>query len=335
MLHDKVLQLLKEQKAPLSGAYISRCFGVSRAAIWKAIEHLRQAGYIISSAPNRGYQLEFSPDLLSLGELAGALEGRTIGSHLLCLDTVDSTNSEAKRQALAGAPEGLAIFANQQTGGRGRRGRSFLSPAGKGLYCSVLLRPNASLSELSWLTAWTAVAVCNAVERVCGIRPDIKWTNDLLLEDRKVCGILTELGLEGETAQLQYVVVGIGINLSQDEADFGPELAPLAISLQQAAGRVPRRAVLAGALLAALDEMYAGFPTQKETYLARYRAACRTTGREVRLIRASGAETVWAESIDSNFALVVRHPDGRREAVTAGEVSVRSAPCAKESAESS
>ena len=323
MLRDDVLALLRQQEgAPLSGEAVSRALGVSRAAVWKAMETLRREGYLISSAPRKGYWLERSPDRLSAGELARP--GRQVGREIVCLETVDSTNNELKRRAVGEAPDGLVVVAEGQTGGRGRRGRSFASPAGKGLYLSALLRPSCTLEQLPALTAWSAVAVCGAVEALCGVRPGIKWPNDVILEGRKLCGILTELELEAESGALRYVVVGIGLNLSQTEADFGPEVAPLAISLAQALGRAPRRAEVAAAVLDALDGMYAAFPEQREDWLARYRAGCLTLGRQVRLLRPGRAEeTAFAEGIDDDFALVVRRPDGRRESVSSGEVSVR------------
>ena len=322
MLQDQVLTELKGAQGPVSGEKMSQTLGVSRAAVWKAIEALRRQGYVIDSAPNRGYQLQSSPDWLSPGELAQALAGRRLGRELICLETVDSTNNEIKRRAAAGGREGLTVLSDCQTGGRGRLGRAFVSPAGKGLYCSVLLRPTCPLEELLCLTAWTAVAVCNAVEAVCQVRPAIKWTNDVILQGRKLCGILTELGVEGESGQVDYVVVGVGVNLSQTEEDFGPQVAPVAISLAQALGSPPRRSEMAASLISALDDMYAAFPAQKEGWLARYRAGCLTTGRAVRILRRGGEEEAFAESIDENFALVVRHPDGRRETLSSGEVSV-------------
>ena len=237
MLREEVLALLKaRQGAPLSGEAMSQMLGVSRAAVWKAMEALRQEGYVISSAPRRGYALEDSPDRLSPGELMDP--NRQVGKALVCLDTVDSTNNEVKRRAVDAVPDGLAVVAAQQTGGRGRRGRTFVSPPG-GLYLSALLRPQCPLEQVSALTAWSAVAVCDAIQQVCGVRPGVKWPNDVILEGRKLCGILTELELEAETAALRYVVVGIGVNLSQTEADFGPEVAPVAISLAQALGTAP------------------------------------------------------------------------------------------------
>lgn len=320
MLRDEVLSLLKGG-AELSGEAMSRTLGVSRAAVWKAIEALRQEGYVIASAPRRGYRLEASPDRLSAGELSAP--GRRVGREVVCLGTVDSTNNEIKRRAVDAVPDGLAVLAEEQTGGRGRRGRSFVSPAGKGLYLSVLLKPDCTLEQVSALTAWTAVAVCDGVEALCGVRPGIKWPNDVILDGRKLCGILTELELEAETAALRYVVVGLGLNVSQTGADFGPEVAPVAVSLAQALGTAPRRADAAAAILDALDRMYADFPARWETWLDRYRADCLTLGRTVKLLRAGGAEEAFAEAVDESFALVVRYPDGRREAVSSGEVSVR------------
>ena len=235
---------------------------------------------------------------------------------------MDSTNTEVKRRAAAGAAEGLAVLAEGQTAGRGRRGRSFQSLSGKGLYLSVLLRPAVSLAELSQLTAWTAVAVCRGIQSCCGAEPQIKWTNDILLNGKKLCGVLTELELEAESAAPSHVVVGLGVNVSQTAADFGPELADIATSLELEGFSV-RRAELAGQILAALDDLYAAFPAGKADYLSDYRARCATTGREVLLLRGDAQVPAFAEAVDDDFGLVVRCPDGRRETVTSGEVSVR------------
>lgn len=324
MTRESVLAMLREHEGQCcSGEAMSRRLGLSRAAVWKAVEALRKDGYAIVSVPNRGYRLDGSPDRLSTGELSGALKGCVVGSQLICLRSVDSTNNYAKQKADEGAPHGTVVLADQQTGGRGRQGKSFASPAGSGLYLSALLRPDLPPMEVINLTAWTAVAVCDAVEAVIGERPDIKWTNDLILRGKKLCGILTEMGLEAESGQLQYVVAGIGINVSQKEADWGEELSPIAISLEQALGRPVRRAELAAAVIRCLDRMMADFPAKKDAYLARYRAGCVTLGHEVRLIEKGAERIAFAEDIDDDFALVVRHEDGSRETVTAGDVSVR------------
>ena len=324
MNKQAILALLGRNRGTyLSGEAMSRELGVSRAAVWKAIESLRQEGYEISSAPNRGYRLESAPDKLSAGVVAGLLAPDIlVGREVVVLDTVDSTNNEIKRRA-ASSPEGLAVLAVEQTGGRGRRGRSFQSLPGKGMYLSALLKPRLPLDQVTQLTAWVAVAVCDGVEEACGLRPGIKWTNDLILNGKKLCGILTELELEGETGDLGYLVPGIGVNVSQTAEDFGPELAEVATSLERETGNAVSIARLAACVLTALDRMYHSFPQEKERYLRQYRADCVTLGRPVRLIRPNGAEDAFALDVDDDFALRVRYPDGREAAVSSGEVSVR------------
>lgn len=324
MSREKVLSLLLEQgEKPLSGEAMSRELGVSRAAVWKAIEALRQEGYEITSAPNRGYRLESAPDRVREGELSGPLAGCHIGSTLVCLDTIDSTNTECKRRAMSGAPDGMAVLAEEQTGGRGRLGRSFQSPKGCGLYLSVLLRPQLSPAEVVDFTAWVAVAVCDGIEAACGIRPQIKWTNDIVLNGKKLVGILTELGLESETNSLQYLVTGIGINVNHRPEDFGEDIREMATSLAQELGRPVRRSVLAAEIIKAMDRMYASFPHNKQEYLDKYRADCLTTGCQVQLITPVSRQEAFALEIDDEFRLVVELPDGTRKALSTGEVSVR------------
>ncbi len=323
MTQEKVLEMLKAAGgAYCSGAMLSRELGVSRTAVWKAVTRLKEEGYVIDSAPNRGYRLEQSPDRLSQGELAGALTGCTVGSSLICLDSVDSTNNYAKRLANEGAPHGTVVLSEVQLEGRGRMGNSFSSPAGKGLYLSAILRPQLEPAQAVNLTAWTAVAVCTAVEQAVGVRPGIKWTNDIILQNRKLCGILTEMGLEAESGRLQFVVVGIGLNVSQTEEDFGEQLRQKAISLQQA-GYTLRRAELAAAIIRALDTLAGDFPGEKQRYLEQYRRDCLTAGQPVRLLQNGTQREAFALRIDDQFALVVRLPDGTEQTVTSGEVSVR------------
>ena len=324
MSRESVLSLLLEQQGTyISGEEMSRKLGVSRAAIWKTMTALRQDGYHIASASNRGYCLEESPDRLREGELTGPLAGCEIGSTLLCLETIDSTNTEAKRRALDGAPHGLVILSEEQTGGRGRAGRSFHSPRDCGLYCSVLFRPTLPPAEVMNFTAWVAVAVCDGIEQCCGIRPQIKWTNDLILGNKKLCGILTELGFEGETHSLDYLIAGIGINVNHNVEDFSTDIQDMATSLSLSLGRPVRRTELAICLIRALNDMYAQFPTEKERYLKQYRADCITVGKNIQLITPTTRREAVAISIDDEFRLVVEHADGSREAISTGEVSVR------------
>ncbi len=324
MSREKVLALLRERQGEYcSGEAMSRQLGISRAGVWKAIEGLRQEGYTISSAPNRGYRLEEGPDLLRAGELSGALSGCLVGRKLLCLETVDSTNTECKRRAMAGEAEGLVVVADEQTGGRGRLGRSFQSPKGQGLYLSALLRPRLEPGQVADFTAWVAVAVCDGIEAACGVRPRIKWTNDIILGGKKLVGILTELGLESESNALEYLIPGIGVNVNQAPEDFSPEIRDMATSLAQELGRPVRRSDLAVQIILALDRMYAGFPENKAEYLEKYRADCLTPGNQVQLITPVSRQEAYAVAVDDDFRLVVELPDGTRKALSAGEVSVR------------
>lgn len=246
---------------------------------------------------------------------------RVVGRKVVCLSRVDSTNDECKRRAVGEWQNGLAVCADEQTRGRGRRGREFQSLANRGLYLSVLLRPRATPDEVSSITAWTAVAVCRALEKAAGVRADIKWPNDILLEGKKLCGMLTELGT-GKDGTLDYVIIGIGINVSQSEADFGPELASIATSLALRGISLGRRE-LASALLDELDALYRDFPKESEAYLEEYRRRCVTLGREVTVLRGSNSTRARAMDIDSGFGLLIELPDKSRQIVTSGEVSVR------------
>ena len=324
MSKEEILALLKRSEGYLSGAEMSRQLGISRAAVWKAIDALRQEGYQIDSATNRGYCLRVSPDRLSEGEVRPYLTGRRIGRELRVFDTIDSTNSYLKREAANGLPDGTAALADCQTGGRGRLGRSFRSAPGAGVYLSVLLRPQVPPEEAVNLTAYVAVAVCDGIEAAAGVRPQIKWTNDLVLGGRKICGILTEMGIEGESGALQYLVTGIGVNANQRAEDWPEELREIAGSIREATGQPVARGRLAACLLNALDEMYERWQAgDRARYLERYRADCLTVGRAVRILTAGREERGLALAVDDRFGLVVRLEDGTERTVTSGEVSVR------------
>lgn len=253
---------------------------------------------------------------------AGRGKNGIIGSRLDCFASIDSTNAYLKRIAADGAPDGTVAVAAEQTAGRGRRGRSFQSAADKGVYLSVLLRPGLRAEELMPLTGLCAAAMCDAVEHVCAVRPQIKWTNDLVLSGRKLCGILTELGME--SGALSYVIIGIGINVSQRAEDFAGEVADIATSLERELGAPVSKNALAAAMIDALDTLYqALLRGETADYLACYRRDCVTIGKEVRLLWQDAHEKVQAMDVDDAFGLVVRRADGTVETIRTGEVSVR------------
>ncbi len=326
MSKEKVFALLSAQgEGYLSGEALSERLGISRAAVWKAVDALRRDGYTIEARTGLGYRLGSSPDVLSEREVRRYLGSvATVGRTLHCMELVDSTNSFLKRAAAEGAADGTVAIAEEQSAGRGRRGRSFESPAGRGVYLSALLRPQLSPERLMPLTALGAVAGCNAIERACGVRPQIKWTNDLVLNGKKLSGTLTELSLEGETGALDYAIIGIGINCNHTREDFPGELREIATSLFLETGKRVQRAALAAALIEELDALSAALVRgDTADYLAAYRRDCLTIGREVQLLWQDTREHVTALDVDEQFGLVVRREDGRIETIRTGEVSVR------------
>lgn len=241
---------------------------------------------------------------------------------LLCFDVLDSTNDTLKALARQGAPEGTTVLADMQTGGHGRRGRSFHSPAGMGIYLSLLLRPQCLPGELMHLTCAVAVAMADAVEAAAGFRPGIKWTNDLVFGKRKLGGILTELGLTPQGG-LDYAILGIGINCCQSARDFPPELRDIAGSLSLVTGQPVDRAQVAASMLSALSAINDQLLTGREEMLCRYRRDCVTLGKDISLLRADTIRHGHALDVDDAGALVVRYEDSTLEHVSSGEVSVR------------
>lgn len=239
---------------------------------------------------------------------------------IFCFDTIDSTNTHCKALALQGAPHGTVVIAGHQTGGRGRMGRTFQSPAGLGVYLSVILRPQCTPGELMHLTCAAGVAMCNAVSHAAGFRPGIKWTNDLVIQKRKLGGILTELVT---TPQGLAAVVGIGINCNQEISDFSPDIQSFAGSLAMVTGQKTAPATLAAAMITALKDMDNILLTEKAAIMEQYRKDCITVGQEVSLVRGQTHRRGYAYGIDENGALLVRWPDGQEEAVSSGEISVR------------
>lgn len=321
MSKEKVYELLHASPEPyVSGEELSRRLGVSRAAVWKAIESLRRDGYVIEARSGLGYRLTSSPDALVEREIRRRLS--VACPDLRCLEEIDSTNSYLKREALSGAPHGTVAVANSQTAGRGRMTRSFQSPPGKGVYLSILLRPHLPPPDLMGVTGMAAVAVCNALEQVAGVRPGIKWTNDLVLSGRKICGILTEMALETESGLTQYLVIGAGVNVRHTPEDFGPEVSRMATSLAQEGCSVSRSA-LAAAMIEELFRLSDALGGDTAPWVDAYRRRCVNLGKPVRLMWTGRQVRGEALDIDEQFGLVVRLEDGSQTTVRTGEVSVR------------
>ena len=257
MSRQTMLALLRAHPEEyVSGEQVSEQLGLSRAAVWKAVDSLRRKGYDIEAQAGLGYRLVSAPDAVTEEELRAFLPAAWAERDLHCFEEIDSTNTYLKKLAMTGAGHGTVAVADCQTAGRGRMDRLFQSPKGKGIYLSVLLRPQLPPQKLLPVTALCGVGVCRAVERVCGLQLQLKWPNDPVINGRKLCGVLTEMALEGETGRLQYLVLGVGLNVAQTAADFTPDVAAMATSVNEAAGRTVSRAALTAAMLEEIDALY-------------------------------------------------------------------------------
>ena len=324
MDREQVTALLVRAGGYLSGEEMSRALGVTRAAVWKEMDTLRRAGWPIESSTRKGYRLSGPPPALSAAYLSAQLPPDSLFAGKIQVEScVDSTNTRLKGMAAAGAPTGSVLIAEEQTGGRGTHGRSFQSPRGEGLYLSVLLRPRLTrLEDLLTLTGWVGVAARDGVERASGAPVRIKWLNDLYLNGRKLCGILTELSFLGESGEPDYVVAGMGVNMSQTADTFRAQgLGDIATSLALEGFPVePNR--LAVCLLTALDQLVRDFPEKRADYLERYRAHCLTLGRRVTFETADGPRAGTAAAIDGCFALQVKQDGGGCYTVSSGTVTM-------------
>lgn len=321
MIKDEVLKALKERNGYLSGQELCDRFSVSRTAVWKAVSKLKEEGYEIDSVPNRGYCLLQSPDAMTESEIGSCLETKVMGQKLVCFADTDSTNIQAKLQAEKGAPHGTLVCSDQQTKGRGRRGRAWDSPPGEAIYMSLLLRPNIRPEHASMLTLVMGMAVAEAVNQLLGEeRAGIKWPNDLVIEGRKAAGILTEMSAEMDC--IHYVVIGIGINVNTRKF---PEELSQAISLRQVTGHSFRRAELIALCMKFFEDYYTRFEQTEDLSLLidDYNRLLVNQGQQVRVLEPNHEYTGLALGINKEGELLVRCEDGHLEEIYAGEVSVR------------
>lgn len=307
---------------PVSGAELARELGVTRAAVWARIQELRWLGYDIAASPHEGYVLRDAPDVLHPDDLASRLGATAVvGRQIQVFRSTTSTNDVVDKLARDGVAEGVVVFAESQTTGRGRLGRRWVSPPGKGLWFSVLLRPPFRPQEATRLTVAAATATARAVRAKLNVAPEVKWPNDLLVRGRKLAGVLTEMNAEVD--RIHHVVLGIGLNVNQTARDFPAELQPLATSLRLETGRPVQRADLVVAILRELDRDYAricagGF----EAVADEWEALCTTLGRQVTIHVGQRQIQGRAEALDAEGALLVRTDYGRLERVTGGDVTL-------------
>ena len=319
---EKLLALLEDSKGTFfSGEEIARTLQVSRAAVWKAVNALREDGYTIDAATNKGYRLSPDSDILSPQGIRRFLKPEYRDLDLTVLPTAPSTNALVREKANQGRPEGCVIVACEQTDGRGRYGRQFFSPVDSGVYLSLLLRPTAySPQQATCLTAAAAAAMCQAIEAVTGQQPGIKWVNDIFLHGKKVCGILTEAAVGLETGALDYMVLGAGVNLYPPVKGFPEEIQPIAGSvLERSCPEAKNR--LVGEFLNRFWDFYTH--PECRTYLEDYRSRSLAIGQNVTVLSAGRAVSAYAYGIDDDFRLLVRYENGDTEALSYGEIRIQ------------
>lgn len=315
-----ILQILRNAQEYVSGQELCERLGVSRTAVWKTIKKLKEEGYGIEAVQNKGYRIFSYPDVVTESEIASRLDTKWAGRTVLHFDKTDSTNDQAKREAERGAAHGTLVVADTQSAGKGRRGRSWSSPAGTGIFMSLILKPELRPEYASMLTLVTALSAAEAIEETTGLAPMIKWPNDLVVNKKKVIGILTEMSTEME--QIHYIVIGIGINVNMET--LPPELSETATSLKIEAGRKFSRANLIEAFLGYFEENYEKFEETCDLSLLadEYNRRLINRGKTVKVLDPAGEYTAKALGANEKGGLLIER-EGRMEVITSGEVSVR------------
>ena len=315
--NDALKALMNETEA-ISGERLARRLGVSRNTVWKAMEQLRAEGYKIEAVTNRGYRLVDCPNRISEPEILKWTSGETIGKKLEVHDRLDSTNNRAKQLAAQGVPHGYLVCADSQVSGRGRFGRAFFSPEHSGIYISYVLRPDLPADRAVMITSMAAVAVARAIESLCALDVKIKWVNDLYINGRKACGILCEAGMDFESGMLEYVVLGIGVNVGK--MDFPEELRDIATSIENECGTPVSRSRLIAEISNQLDALY---PQLSDgAFMSESRARSCVIGRDVTVIRGDERYDARVVDIDGQGRLVVETEKGRVH-LGSGEISLK------------
>ncbi|MEK3793553.1 biotin--[acetyl-CoA-carboxylase] ligase [Paenibacillus sp. FSL R7-0204] len=319
---EHILALLDSNKGEyFSGEDIAGRLSVTRSAIWKAIKSLQSDGYSIQAVTNKGYSMSPLTDILSAAAVAKYLDARGQTLRLEVFKSVASTNELVKALASGGEAEGKVILSEEQTAGRGRKGRPFFSPAGTGIYMSILLRPRLSAADATLLTTSAAVAVALAIESVSGLSTQIKWVNDVFMNGKKVCGILTEASLSLESEWLDYAVLGIGINVTLPSGGFPAELSGVATSIYEAGNP---EGDLRNRLTAEVLNRFMGYYEQlkERLFLPDYRQRMMSLGETVMVVKEHQEQAATAVDIDNDCRLKVRYPNGGEEYLSSGEVRI-------------
>ncbi|TCK90574.1 BirA family biotin operon repressor/biotin-[acetyl-CoA-carboxylase] ligase [Natranaerovirga hydrolytica] len=320
-MRRKILKYLKENDGYVSGQELSNQLGVSRTSVWKVIKQLREQGYEIDSVSNKGYALRQSPDILTKEEVELNLNTEFIGKDVKVYESIDSTNKQAKRLAVEDATEGTVVIAEEQTEGKGRRGKSWSSPPKQGLWMTIILKPKIHPSKASMVTLLAGLSVVQAINDCSQNKAQIKWPNDTVINEKKVSGILTEMSSELDL--VNYIVVGIGVNVNTQT--FDDAIKDTATSLYIEEGKSYERAVIAQKILKKFEQNYILFLKEKNLKLVldTYEKNCINLSRQVKIIHHNEVEYGKAIGISEEGHLIVLDENGTEKLLNSGEVSIR------------
>lgn len=320
-MKEEILRLLRSADGYISGQELCNRFGVSRTAVWKAINQLKEAGYEIEAQQNKGYRLMAAPDLMTEAEIKSLMHTEWVAKEVLYFDTIDSTNTKAQELAEKGYPSGTLVVADKQESGKGRRGRSWVSPSGTGIFMTLMIKPDINPNNASMLTLVAALAVAKAITSVTGEEALIKWPNDIVVNSKKVCGILTEMNAQFD--YINHIVVGIGINVHNES--FPEEISQMASSLMiEAGGKRFHRAQIIAETMSYFEQYYDTFlKTQDLSDLVReYDELLVNRNKSVRVLDPKEPFDGKAMGITPKGELIVDTWESRK-LVSSGEVSVR------------
>ncbi len=319
-MKSEILSLLRSSKDFISGEVLSKKLGVSRTAIWKNINSLRADGYIIESVTNKGYKLTECPDLLDESIISDGLKVSIAGTKIIIMKNVDSTNEEVKRRALKGEEGGLIVAAEEQNSGKGRLGRMWKSEPNRGIYFTLLIRPELAPSDIASITLMAGYAVCIAIRKYTGCDAKIKWPNDIIIGNKKVCGILTEMAAQSD--RLDFVAIGIGINVNNTY--FPDEISKKATSLYIETNKKINRNEFFRCVIECLDKTLCSFLVSISLDdIQSFKSLCATLGREVIFKQNNKELKGIATDIKPTGELIVKIPDGNEITINSGEVIVQ------------
>jgi BirA family biotin operon repressor/biotin-[acetyl-CoA-carboxylase] ligase len=320
MYKEKILNLLRSSSSGfISGEELARTCGISRTMVWKHIKSLEREGFGIEAVPSRGYKITTMPDILRQSDIKTGLKTTVIGKKIQFLSEVASTNTLAMEMAADGTPEGTVVIAETQTNGKGRLGRTWISPKGN-LYLSVVLRPNIPIHKAPLITLTGAVAVASAIRTTCGLEAGIKWPNDILISGKKVSGLLTEMSAEQD--RIRHIVLGIGVDVNMEMGELPPEVRRLTTTLAAEAGAKINRTALLQQVLRDLERWYQKFLNNHADVLEEWKKLNMTVGNRITVSGAGEDLDGLAQGVDSDGRLIVRLDDGAVRTVAAGDVTI-------------